>query len=70
MLMHAYHNGTISNIIHFPEIHETFCLTVSNTYSGSYEVSACANAEGVNLYVNSLASYKGYAFEPYTSKAE
>ena len=70
MLMHFYHNGTISNVIHFPEMQETFCLMLSNTYSGNYEVSACVNAEGVNLYVTSFVSYKGYAFEPYTSKAE
>ena len=68
--MHVYHNGTISNVVHFPQIAQTSCLTVSNTYNGNYEVSACVNGEGVNLYVTSFASYKGYTFEPYTSKAE
>ena len=68
--MRLYRNGSISNIVTFPQTAETYCLFTATSYSIKYEVSACVNPEGVNLYVTSFVSSQGFAFDPYSSKAE
>ena len=41
MLMNLHHNGTVRDVIYFPEIDNTICLSTTVPYHAKYTVSAC-----------------------------
>ena len=68
--LNMHHHGKIRDVVFFPEIDNTVCLSATIPYSSKFAVAACVEGKGVNLYLTSLISHKGFAFSPYSSKAE
>lgn len=69
-ILQVNHSGVARDFIHLPQINNTICFSTTAPLHGHYQVSACFEGSGVNLYLVSLLSHKGFGFVPYSSKAE
>jgi hypothetical protein len=68
-LLQLHHNGTIRDFTHLPQTSSSVCLSTSVPLNTKFQVSACVEGSGINLYLISLISHKGFSFSPYGSKA-
>lgn len=69
-VVHMSHDGRVRDYVHLPQMANSVCLYTSAPFHSHYQVSACFEGNGVNLYLISLLSHKGFAFAPYSSKAQ
>jgi len=67
--MQIKHDGNVRDFIHLPQIKNSICITATAPLHSKYQVSACMEGQGINLYLTSLLSHKGFAFAPYSSRA-
>lgn len=69
-VLQMFHNGTVKDFVHLPQTSRSICLSTTAPYNSKFQVSACVEGEGINLYLTSSVSHKGFAFVPYSSKAQ
>lgn len=70
-LVHLLHNGSIDQIVNLPQaVFGEKCNRVAVPLLGNYHVSACESTKGVQVYITSFISKKGFSWGPWSTSAQ
>ena len=62
-------NGTLGQIITFPENSQKRCLHIETGLGTRFEISGCVGQESILLYVTSFIGNKPFAMSPFETEA-
>lgn len=68
-LLHMKHNGSLDQIVKLPHTSDKYCYRVAVPLIGNYHVSGCQTTKGIDLYITSFISSKGFSWGPYATGA-